>query len=191
MTRFGFWAAVSAGYAAAAAGGLAAAALHYARMPPQVIQQSGGMVAFGQFLAFVGVGGLLAWAPTYFVLKRFRDRALLWTLAAGAGTLWALLSLRALVRVPLAYLLEGRGYVYPDRAFFNLNVLAWLHYKAPWSGSLWFSPAVFAVLACLWLAAPGGRARRWLGALTLVELAACGLLALRLALIFRDKAVHP
>ncbi len=60
---------IGAGYALALAGGLAAVALNDMRIPADVQQTSGGMVAFGDMIVFVLASGFFSLLPTWFLLK--------------------------------------------------------------------------------------------------------------------------
>ena len=53
----------------AIAGGAAAVAVNEWRMPAEISQQSGGMVAFGDMVLFVLASGALALAPTFFLVR--------------------------------------------------------------------------------------------------------------------------
>ncbi len=60
---------IAAGYVLAVIGGLAAVAINELRIPEDVQETSGGMVAFSDMVLFVLVTGFLALAPTWFLLK--------------------------------------------------------------------------------------------------------------------------
>jgi hypothetical protein len=66
---------IAAGYALAVAGGLAAVAVNELRMPADIAETSPGMVAFGDMVLFLLATGVLALAPTWFVLRLFADKA--------------------------------------------------------------------------------------------------------------------
>lgn len=60
---------IGAGYALAVAGGLAAVAVNEMRIPADIQQASGGMVAFGDMIVFVLATGFFSLLPTWFLLK--------------------------------------------------------------------------------------------------------------------------
>ncbi|HLK86941.1 MAG TPA: hypothetical protein VKT27_10585 [Candidatus Binataceae bacterium] len=60
---------IGAGYALAGAGGLAAVAVNEMRIPADIQQTSGGMVAFGDMIVFVLASGFLSLLPSWFLLK--------------------------------------------------------------------------------------------------------------------------
>jgi hypothetical protein len=66
---------IAVGYALSIAGGFAAVTVNEAFMPAEIAQTSGGMVAFGDMILFVLVGGLLSLAPTWFLLKLANEQA--------------------------------------------------------------------------------------------------------------------
>jgi hypothetical protein len=66
---------IATGYALSVGGGLAAGAVNELSMPADVAQTSPGMVAFGDMILFVLVGGFLALAPTWFLLKPLVEMA--------------------------------------------------------------------------------------------------------------------
>ncbi|MFO1148288.1 MAG: hypothetical protein U1E62_07920 [Alsobacter sp.] len=93
--------AIAAGYVLAALGGLAAVAINGWMTPAEASRQSGGMVAFGDLVLFVGVAGLASLAPTWFLLALMSRTAPrltlgLFLLAAALGPVcWGLLALPA------------------------------------------------------------------------------------------------
>ncbi len=60
---------IAAGYVLAVIGGLAAVAVNELRIPEEVQETSGGMVAFGDMVLFVLVTGFVGLVPTWFLLK--------------------------------------------------------------------------------------------------------------------------
>src|SRR5215472_3755448 len=60
---------IAAGYTLSIFGGLAAVAINEMRIPLDVQQTSGGMVAFGDMIVLVLATGCLSLAPTWFLLK--------------------------------------------------------------------------------------------------------------------------
>ena len=62
---------IAAGYALSIAGGLAAVAVNELRIPDEIKETSGGMVAFGDMVLFVLAAGFLSLVPTWFLLKVF------------------------------------------------------------------------------------------------------------------------
>lgn len=182
---------IAAGYAASLAAGLAGAWAMYAGMPPQVLQQSGGMVAGGQMIVFLAVGGGAALLPTYFLLRELAGRAWLWACGAVCGAAAASVFLLAEAAILAAYAAGGYSYHYPDPAFFNLDWPAWVLYRAPYKALFFLAPPLFAALSCFWLAAPKGWARRVLGWSALAAFSGACFCAFHVLLIFRDKAVHP
>lgn len=179
------------GYAGAVGGALLLTALWYASLPPAVLQQSGGMVAGGQLMWFLGFTGLFGLAPTYFLLKELAGARWLWNLLAAGGAATGLSALAAEAAVAAAYLGGGYKYGYPDPAFFNLSCLAWLHYKAPFIWRFLLSPAALAGLLCVYLAAPRSGARRLLGWAALAEFSAT-LAGVCIAFLFmRNHIFHP
>ena len=185
------WLLIIAGYAAALGGALCLAAVWYAGLPAGMLQQSGGMAAFGQVMMFVAAAALLGLAPTYFLLRELAGKTRLWQILATGGATVALTAIAAEVMVVAAFLGGGYAYVYADPAFFNLSWLAWLHYKAPLAWRFMLAPVPLAGLLCFYLAAPRGGARRVLGWAALAELSAALLGACRVFLLMRDHFLHP
>jgi hypothetical protein len=66
---------ITVGYALSVAGGLAAVTANEAFMPTEIAQTSGGMVAFGDMVLFVLVGGFLCLVPTWFLLNLAIEQA--------------------------------------------------------------------------------------------------------------------
>jgi hypothetical protein len=60
---------IAAGYVLAVIGGMAAVAVNELRIPEEVQETSGGMVAFGDMVLFVLVTGFLGLVPTWFLLR--------------------------------------------------------------------------------------------------------------------------
>lgn len=60
---------IATGYGLAVAGGVAAVAVNELRIPQDIKQASGGMVAFGDMIVLVLAAGFLSLAPTWFLLK--------------------------------------------------------------------------------------------------------------------------
>lgn len=185
------WALIAGGYVFSPAAGMLSAWAMYANMPQQVLQQSGGMVAGGQMMVFLAVGGGCALFPTYFLLRELSGAAWLWTGVAVCGAAASSVFLLAEAAIIAAYAAGGYSYHYPDPAFFNLDFLAWIFYRAPHKSVFFLAPPLFAVQACFWLAAPGGIPRRVLGWSSLAALSGACLCALHILLLFMDKAVHP
>ena len=73
---------IAAGYGLCVAGGMAAVALNELRIPNDIKQTSGGMVAFGDMIVFVLAAGVLSLAPTWFLLKLCTEKARRTLLAA-------------------------------------------------------------------------------------------------------------
>jgi hypothetical protein len=66
---------IAAGYALSVAGGLAAVAVNEWRIPDEIKETSGGMVAFGNMVLFMLAAGFLSLVPTWFLLKLFVEKA--------------------------------------------------------------------------------------------------------------------
>src|ERR1043166_6245235 len=66
---------IAAGYALAIPGGVAAVAINELRIPADIKETSGGMVAFGDMILFVLATGFLSLVPTWFLLKLFAEKA--------------------------------------------------------------------------------------------------------------------
>src|SRR5215469_15808819 len=66
---------IAAGYALSIVGGLAAVAVNELRIPEDIQQTSGGMVAFGDMIVFVLAAGVFSLAPTWFLLKLCVEKA--------------------------------------------------------------------------------------------------------------------
>jgi hypothetical protein len=66
---------IAAGYALAVVGGLGAVAVNESRIPDDIKQTSGGMVAFGDMVLFVLAAGFLGLVPTWFLLKLVIEKA--------------------------------------------------------------------------------------------------------------------
>jgi hypothetical protein len=66
---------IAAGYAISIAGGLAAVAINELRIPDEIKETSGGMVAFGDMVLFMLATGFLSLVPTWFLLKLFVEKA--------------------------------------------------------------------------------------------------------------------
>jgi len=66
---------IAVGYGLSVGGGIAAVAVNELRIPDDIKQTSGGMVAFGDMLVFVLAAGVLSLAPTWFVLKLCVEKA--------------------------------------------------------------------------------------------------------------------
>lgn len=66
---------IAAGYALSIAGGLAAVAIDEARIPDDIKETSGGMVAFGDMVLFMLATGFLGLVPTWFLLMLFVEKA--------------------------------------------------------------------------------------------------------------------
>lgn len=184
------WLLIMAGYAAALGLAWLFTALRYAGLPASVLQQSGGMAAFGQLIWFLALAGFFSLLPTYFLLKELAGANWLWNSLAAGGAALGLSALAAEAFVAVAFLGGGFNYVYHDQAFFNLSWLAWLHYKAPLAWRFLLSPAPLAGLLCFYFAAPKGGARRLLGWAALAEFSASLLGALFIFLIARYHLFH-
>lgn len=182
---------IIAGYAAALGLAWLFTALRYAALPASVLQQSGGMAAFGQLIWFLALAGFFSLAPTYFLLKELREAGWLWKPLAAFGAFIALTALAAEAYVAAAFLGGGFRYVYPDPAFFNLSWLAWLHYKAPLPWRFILSPVPLAGILCAYFAAPKGGARKLLGWAALAEFSASLLGALLVFLMISDSLLRP
>ncbi|HTS39676.1 MAG TPA: hypothetical protein VMH84_03935 [Xanthobacteraceae bacterium] len=66
---------IAAGYALSIAGGLAAVAVNELRIPDEIKETSGGMVAFGDMVLFMLAAGFLSLVPTCFLLRLFIEKA--------------------------------------------------------------------------------------------------------------------
>jgi len=66
---------IAVGYGLSVGGGIAAVAVNELRIPDDIKQTSGGMVAFGDMIVFVLAAGVLSLAPTWFVLKLCVEKA--------------------------------------------------------------------------------------------------------------------
>ncbi len=66
---------IAAGYALSVASGLAAVAVNELRIPDEIKETSGGMVAFGDMVLFMLAAGFLSLVPTWFLLKLFVEKA--------------------------------------------------------------------------------------------------------------------
>lgn len=67
--------AIAAGYALAIIGGAIVVAIHELLVAPEMSQNSGGMVAFGDMVLFVLTAGFLGLVPSWFLLKLAIERA--------------------------------------------------------------------------------------------------------------------
>lgn len=66
---------IAGGYVIAIVLGIAVVVVHAWLLPAEVIDQSGGMVAFGEMSLFVLAAGFASVVPTWFLLKLLADRA--------------------------------------------------------------------------------------------------------------------
>jgi hypothetical protein len=66
---------IAAGYGLSVGGGIAAVAVNELLIPDDIKHSSGGMVAFGDMIAFVLGAGVLSLAPTWFLLKLCVEKA--------------------------------------------------------------------------------------------------------------------
>ena len=66
---------IAIGYALSVVGGLAAVAVNEMRIPADINETSGGMVAFGDMILFVLATGFLSVVPTWFLLKLCVEKA--------------------------------------------------------------------------------------------------------------------
>ena len=74
---------IAAGYGLAVCGGFAAVAINELRIPDDIKESSGGMVAFGDMIVFVLGAGIVSLVPTWFLLKLWVEKAPRTLLAAG------------------------------------------------------------------------------------------------------------
>ena len=65
---------IGIGYALAVGVGVLAVMLNEMTIPADVSQASGGMVAFGDLLLFIGVAGVVALVPSWFLLRMLLGR---------------------------------------------------------------------------------------------------------------------
>jgi hypothetical protein len=165
---------IAAGYALSVGGSFVAVAVNDLFMPDEIMQTSGGMVAFGDMVLFVLVAGFLGLAPTWFLLKLFIEKAprsLLATLlliAVIGPASWLAVSHMA---VP-----EGFSNL-PDAAKTMLGLLI-AFVAIP---RIVFGPVLLVIEAAAFFLIRGRVTRALLAAAMLMDLIPLGMFALHLA----------
>jgi len=181
---------IAGGYVAAAGIGAGLTALRYSRMDPAVVYQSGGMVAFGHLVYFLSIAGTLSLPPSFFLFRELRAFGWFWKICAGCGLVTALSAVLSEAGLAIAFLGEGLKFNYSDPAFFNLSWLAWLYYNAHLGIRFWVSPAIFALLLCVYFAAPRCLARRLIAWAAVIESAVLMTQAFSVWLLLRYHQFH-
>jgi hypothetical protein len=160
MKRLGKVAVVLGGYAGALVAANVAVAIWQRRISAAEAQASAGMYAFGDFLFFCEVFGLLALVPTGFALHFLRPFGRFWTALSVASLTIAATSPAAVVLVALGRAgWLGSGSLYLAGGFGVLRLIA--------------APALAVAFAVFAAFAPGRRPRLALFAAAALEAVAC------------------
>jgi hypothetical protein len=161
---------IALGYALSVGGGFAAVTLNEARIPQEVSQNSGGMVAFGDMVVFVLATGFLSLAPSWFLLKLLLEKA--------PRVLLAIELLIAAIGPPswlaVAHLTDGPGVRSPPQASEQLFGLFLALFAIP---RMVLGPVLLVIEVATFILVRGRIARTLLVAAMLMDLVPLSLFA--------------